>query len=71
MQVLTGDLMDTIAKQSTLITEVSLLDKYKETRTFHIIYQSHTKNLTDQEVGEIREKILKTLESKFGAKLKG
>ncbi len=62
--------MDAIAAQSPLITAVSLLDKYKETRTFHIVYQSYTKNLTDGEVGEIREKILKVLQIKFNAKLK-
>lgn len=67
----TGDLMETIAKQSELIAEVSLLDKYQETRTFHVVYQSYEKNLTDKEVGEIREKILKTLATKFNAQLKG
>ncbi len=68
--VLTGDIMEHIAKQSALIVAVSLLDKYKETRTFHVVYQSYQKNLTDKEVGEIREKILKALETKFQAKLK-
>ncbi|MGH7203073.1 MAG: phenylalanine--tRNA ligase subunit beta [Candidatus Levyibacteriota bacterium] len=69
--VQTGDLMEAIKKQSSLITEVSLLDKYQDTRTFHIIYQSYEKNLTDKEVGEIREKILKYLREKFNAQLKG
>lgn len=68
--VQTGDIMEAIQKQSPLITEVSLLDKYQETRTFHVVYQSYEKNLTDKEVGEIREKILKYLQDKFGAKLK-
>ena len=47
----TGDLMEEIRKQSNLIREVSLLDKYKDTRTFHIVYQSYEKNLSDKEVG--------------------
>ena len=68
--VSTGDLMETIKKQHTLITDVSLLDKYHDTRTFHIIYQSYQKNLTDEEVGEIRKKILKVLKEKFNARLK-
>jgi phenylalanyl-tRNA synthetase beta chain len=68
--VQTGDLLDEIEKQSNLIREVSLLDKYHETRTFHIVYQSNTKNLTDKEVGEIREKILKVLKGKYNARLK-
>ena len=68
--VQTGNLIEEIKKQSELIREVTLLDKYQETRTFHIIYQSYDKNLSDKEVGEIREKILKTLREKFGARLK-
>ncbi|MGI8419880.1 MAG: phenylalanine--tRNA ligase subunit beta [Candidatus Levyibacteriota bacterium] len=67
----TGDLMEAIKKQSPLITEVSLLDKYQETRTFHIVYQSYEKNLTDKVVGEIREKTLKYLRANFNARLKG
>jgi phenylalanyl-tRNA synthetase beta chain len=68
--VQTGNLIEEIKKQSKLIREVSLLDKYQDTRTFHIVYQSTDKNLSDKEVGEIREKILKSLKEKFNAKLK-
>lgn len=68
--VTTGELIETIAKQSPLITGVTLLDKYQETRTFHIVYQSRTKNLTNEDITPLREKILKTLSEKFGAKLK-
>ncbi len=70
-QVQTGDLMEEIKKQSKLIRVVMLLDKYQDTRTFHIVYQSYDKNLNDLEVGEIRKKILKALREKFNAKLKG
>lgn len=69
--VQTGDLMEEIKKQSKLIREVTLLDKYQETRTFHVVYQSNDKNLTDKEVGEIRGKILKVLKEKYNARLKG
>ncbi len=65
--ILTGGLIESIKKQSSLITDVSLLDKYKGNRTFHIIYQSYTKNLTNEEVGDIRKKILKELKEKFDA----
>jgi phenylalanyl-tRNA synthetase beta chain len=64
------EIIDLIKKQHPLIADVSLLDKYQETRTFHIIYQSYEKNLTSQEVGEIREKILKVLREKLNARLK-
>ncbi len=66
----TGDIVDLIKKQSSLITEVSLLDKYQQTRTFHIVYQSFQKNLTNEEVGGIRKKILKSLKEKYNANLK-
>ena len=66
----TGDIIKEIKKQNAVITEVSLLDQYKNTRTFHIVYQHKEKNLTNEEVGEIRIKILKILKEKFRAKLK-
>lgn len=66
----TGDLMNAIKSQSSLIEEVTLLDKYKDTRTFHIIYQSYQKNLTSADVEPIRIKIQNFLRDKFDAKLK-
>lgn len=66
----TGAIMETIKKQNSLIRSVSLLDKFENTRTFHIVYQSYEKNLTGEEVGTIRSKILKTLQQKYEAKLK-
>lgn len=66
----TGDIMTLIKKQSSLIQDVSLLDKYQDTRTFHIVYQSSEKNLTDKEVAEIRKKVLNILGEKFHARLK-
>lgn len=68
--VSTGDIIDLVRKQSPLITHVSLLDKYGSTRTFHVLYQDKEKNLTNEEVGEVRTKILKTLAEKFNASLK-
>jgi phenylalanyl-tRNA synthetase beta chain len=68
--VFTGDLLKTILTQSKLIVSVSLLDKYKDTRTFHVIFQSNEKNLTAAEITPLREKILKTLNDKYGARLK-
>jgi phenylalanyl-tRNA synthetase beta subunit len=56
--------MDTIKKVSPLVREVSLLDKYKETRTFHIVYRSDAKNLSNDEVGELRETIIKAFQKK-------
>ena len=68
--VLIGDLINTIKAQSVLIAQVSVLDKYRGTRTFHIVYQSKERNLKAEEVGEIRKKILKALKDKHNARLK-
>ena len=68
--VKTGDLINEIKNQSSLIHIVSLLDQYEETRTFHIVYQHRERNLTTDDVSKIREKILKTLGEKFKARLK-
>ena len=56
--------------QSSLIADVSLLDQFEDSRTFHIIYQSKDGNLTMDEVKIIREKLLKKLSEKLSAKLK-
>ena len=65
-----GEIISLIKKQSDLITDVTLIDIYKNSKTFHIIYQNANKNLTNAEVSEIREKIIKNLKEKFFAKIK-
>lgn len=66
----TMDLISEIKSQSPIVTDVSLLDQFEDSRTFHIIYQHKNRNLTGEEVGKIREKILKHLKDKFNASLK-
>ncbi len=66
----TDKIIEEIKKQSKLIVSVTLLDIYQNTRTFHIIYQDKQRNLTGKEVGEIREKIIKTFKSKFKAEIR-
>lgn len=66
----TGAIIEFIKEQHSLVKNVSLLDQYKDTRTFHIVYQHPEKNLTNEEVSIIREKILSALAKKFNAKLK-
>lgn len=69
-EIPTGDVVETIKKVSPLITEVSLFDKYKDSRSFHLIYQSTKKNLTTQDVEEIREKIFAALQKTHKARAK-
>lgn len=53
-----------------LIRDASLFDSYKNIRTFHIIYQSDTKNLTSDDISKVREKIIKRMKNEFYATLK-
>lgn len=64
------DIIELILKQGSLIKEVTLLDRYENSRTFHILYQDKSKNLTSLDVVEIREKIIKEVADKFEAKIK-
>jgi len=66
----TGDIIKTIKDESSLITEVSLLDKYENSRTFHILYQHTNKNLTSEEIAEVRSSVMKILKDKYKAKIK-
>lgn len=65
-----GDIIKEIKKQSNLIVSVELLDMYENSRTFHMSYQAKDRNLTNEEVGEIREKIIKAVKQKFQAEVK-
>lgn len=69
-KVKTEKLIEAIKKQSGLIEDVLLLDRFEDTRTFHIIYQSRKRNLTTEEVAKIREKTLSYLKKTFRARLK-
>lgn len=60
----TSEIIDLIKNVDKLISSIDLLDRYKDSRTFRITYQSHEKSLTDSEVAKIREKIIKILEEK-------
>ena len=66
----TEDLIETIRTQNNLIQDVTLKDSYKDTRTFHIIYQDFEKNLTKEDVSKIREKIIASLKTSFKATIK-
>lgn len=65
-----GPIIETLKKVHPLVSDVTLLDSYENVRTFHITYQSKTKNLTTADLRPIREKLLSVAEKKFGARLK-
>lgn len=59
----------TIAAIDPLIDDVSLLDVFQNKRTFRITYLDKTRNLTNEEIVPVREKIMKTFEKEFEAVL--
>ena len=70
VNIKTADIVKNIQSQSDLITDVSLKDSYKNSRTFHINYQDPQKNLTNQEVSKIREQIITSLKKEFKASVR-
>ena len=65
-----GPLMEALKKAHPLVSDVTLLDMYKDTRTFHVTYLNPKKNLTDEEVTPVRNKLIDLAQDKFGATLK-
>lgn len=62
-----GEVAKAIRYVSSLITKVELVDIYENAYTFNVEYQHPDKTLTDNEVGELRKKIISTVKTKFGA----
>jgi len=59
-----------VIEETPLVQDCDLTGTYKGSYTFRIWYQDSKKNLTDKEVEESRNKILKEIKNKFGGKLK-
>lgn len=62
-------IVSTIKGQSNLVSAVELLDVYEDKKTFRIFYQDKKKNLTNEDIKPIREKILSSLRTKLKAKI--
>lgn len=69
-EIKTQALIAEIEKQSELISAVTFIDKFKNSRTFHIVYQHQDKNLTNEDIVEIRKKIISSLKTSFKATIK-
>lgn len=65
-----GPMIETLKKVDPMISDVTLLDNFGDTRTLHITYLSSDSNLTSEDVRPVREKILHTAQEKFNAALK-
>jgi len=66
-----GDVILSIKSSSKLIQNVEMTDIYKDACTFRLWYQHPRKTLTDKEVETLRRKVIRKVEQKFGASLKG
>jgi len=65
-----ADLVKTIKNASKLINSVKLISSFKNNKTFKIFYQDPKKNLTSNDVGRIRKKIITQVKAKGLGKLK-
>ena len=65
-----GNIIDCIRSTNKLVSDTKLKDTYKDSYTFRVWYQDSNKNLSDSEVKKVRDEILKSLKSKFGASIK-
>lgn len=66
-----GDIMQAIQEVDLKeIEDVDLIDEYKQSFTFRIIFQAKDRTLTDREVNEKMKRISLLLASKFGARIR-
>ncbi len=70
MNVHVGDILRTIKSLHPLISAVSLLDTYKESKTFSIEYLDPKMTLTDEKIRPIREKIIQSVKRLYKGELK-
>lgn len=66
-EILTGELIEEMKAETTLLIKVDFLDIFENTRTFRLTFQDPRKNFNSSEVANIRKQILKRLKSKFQA----
>lgn len=63
------EIAEKIKETDERVNDVSLLDVFKDKKTFRITYLDRTKNLTGSEIEKLREKVFKVLETEFKAKI--
>lgn len=65
-----GSILNAFKTAHPLVADVTILDQYETTTTFHITYLSPEKNLTTEDIRPVREKLIAMAERQFGATLK-
>ncbi len=66
----TEEIIKEIKKIGGIIEDVYLKDEYNDSRTFHITYQHPEKNLTKEDVSDIRQRILNNLKENLQAQIR-
>lgn len=59
----TKDVMDAIAKVSTLVKSIELADMYEDAYTFRIHYHDNERTLTDEDITSIRAEVLSAVKA--------
>ena len=67
---LADQILNAISQTDPLISQVKIIDFFKEKINLEISYQSPNRNLTDKDIAPIRKKLVKNIES-LGLKLQG
>lgn len=69
-EIRVGDVVSFIQSADKFIDDVDLIDEYGQNLTFRIIFQAEDRTLTDAEVNQKMEGLVKSLERKFKTKVK-
>jgi phenylalanyl-tRNA synthetase beta chain len=65
-----GPCIEALRHTDVRITSISLIDMYKDTRTIRVVYSDATKNLTNEDVKPIRERLIKKAQEHYNAILR-
>ncbi len=65
-----GPIIFAIYTINPLVKNVEMVDKFKDTITLRLTFQSEEKNLTNEEIQEVKTKLSQILKSKFKASIK-
>ena len=70
-KTLSGSVFEKVIKIDNRISRTELVSVHENAHTYRVWYQDPKKTLTDNEVKNLREKIISSLQSEFGVEFKG
>jgi phenylalanyl-tRNA synthetase beta chain len=66
-----GPILEAIQSADPLITDVTLLDTYKDSRTVRITFRTDDRTVTSDDIQPVRRKLIGLLREQYGIRLKG